>query len=457
MEGIVFKLQGENEMLDKFLGINEKLILIDNYLYPKALKVHCNERVDLIPMNSTGILILSLCDGMHTEAEIIDVVSEHYKISKTEIQKDVEGFIEKQICNDNIREFATAQKLCVDKRGREDIILPYQLALELTNDCQLRCKHCYNEAGMKRKGELDSAEIIDIMRQFRELGGTSLLLTGGEVFLKKGIEDILEFAYSNFFRIVIMSNGYTISEKILQILAKSKDKIALQISVDGMKENHDNMRGVDGAFERTMANIKRLISKGISVGIGFTLTDKNEQDLNAIVKYAKELGCSSVNIGAVSKIGRAVYNDISADNISKRYETLLDEVRSLYEDEEFKVGRSAEDIEYEKKEPINKFPNMCGAGYKILHIFADGRIGVCPSSSGVSSKINIGNLKITPLKEVLEVSHMKFILSIPSPSKDICGECIYYDECGRCIVKMLQRSKEECNIVRRLYEQKIIN
>ena len=204
-------------MLDKFLGINIKLILIDNYLYPKALKVYCNERVDLIPMNSTGILILSLCDGMHTGIEIIDAVSEHYKISKIEIQKDVEEFIEKQICNDNIREFATARKLCVDKRGRENIILPYQLAFELTNDCQLRCKHCYNEAGMKRKGELDSIEIIDIMKQFRELGGTSLLLTGGEVFLKKGIEDILEYAYSIFFRIVIMSNGYSISERILQI------------------------------------------------------------------------------------------------------------------------------------------------------------------------------------------------------------------------------------------------
>lgn len=444
-------------MLNKFLGLNKKLILIDNYLYPKALKVHCNERVDLIPMNSTGILILSLCDGMHTGVEIIDAVSEHYKISKLEIQKDIEEFIEKQISNGNIEEFKTAKKIYVDKRGCEDIILPYQLAFELTNNCQLKCKHCYNEAGMKRKGELDSTEIIDIMRQFRELGGTSLLLTGGEVFLKNNIEDILEYAYSNFFRIVIMSNGYTISEKILQILARSKDKIALQISVDGMKENHDNMRGVDGAFERTISNIKRLIYKKIPVGIGFTLTDKNERDLKAIVKFAKELGCSSVNIGAVSKIGRAVYNDISADNISKRYETLLDEVRRLYEDEEFKVGRSAEDIEYEKKEMVNEFPNMCGAGYKILHIFADGRIGICPSSSGVSSKINIGNLKITPLKEILKASHMKFLLSIPNPSKDICGECVHYDECGRCIVKMLQKSKEECNIVRSLYEQEILN
>ena len=38
--------------------------------------------------------------------------------------------------------------------------------------------------------------------------------------------------------------------------------------------------------------------------------------------------------------------------------------------------------------------------------------------------INIGNLKITPLKDILEVSHMKYLLSIPNPSKDICGECV---------------------------------
>lgn len=444
-------------MIHKFLGLNKKVILIDNYLYPKALKVYSNQHIDIIPINSTGILILSLCDGTHTEMDIIDSVAKHYSISKKEIREDVKKFIKKQIDDENIKEFTVAQKLTVDKRGYENIILPYQLAFEVTNDCQLRCKHCYNEAGMKRKGELKSEEIIDIMRQFKYLGGTSVLLTGGEVFLKNGIENILKYACSNFFRIVILSNGYSISEEIFQILEKNKEKIAIQISIDGMKENHDYIRGVSGAFEKTIGNVKRLISNEIAVSIGFTLNDINEQDLKSVVEYSKELGCSSINIGAVSKIGRAVYNNISSDNSINRFEVLLNEMRTLYEDEEFKVGRSEEDLQEEKKEPVNKFPNTCGAGYRILHVFADGKLGICPSSRAVFSRINLGNLKETRLAEILDVFHMKFLLSIPNPSKEVCGECTYYDECGRCIVKMLQKSKEECKVVRSLYEQKIIN
>lgn len=444
-------------MLDKFLGLNEKIVLIDNYLYPKALKVYSNQNVDIIPMNSTGILILSLCDGTHTVSEIIEIVSNYYKVSKVKIQKDIAEFIQKEIVSGNVREFTNSTKVYVDKRGYENIILPYQMTFELTNDCQLRCKHCYNEAGMKREGELNFKKIIDIMRQFKALGGTSVLFTGGEVFIKKGIEDIIKYAYSNFFRIVLMSNGYSISEELFQILIERKDKIALQISIDGMRENHDDIRGVKGAFDKTVENIKRLISQGVSVSIGFTLTDKNEEDLENVVKCAKEWGCSSVSIGAVSKIGRAAYNNISADNIINRYEIVLEKIRKLYEDEDFKVGRSTEDIKQYEEKSGNKFPNICGAGYKILHVFADGKLGICPSSREVSSKINIGNLNDTLLKEILEVEHMKYLLKIPNPSREICGECLYYEECKRCIVKMLQRSKEECKIVRNLYEQKIIN
>ena len=97
-------------MLNNFLQLDERLILIDNYLYPKVLKVYSSKHIDIIPMNSTGILILSLCDGVHTGKEIVECVSEYYEINKTEIQKDIERFIKKQIKHHNIKEFTYAKK-----------------------------------------------------------------------------------------------------------------------------------------------------------------------------------------------------------------------------------------------------------------------------------------------------------------------------------------------------------
>lgn len=443
-------------MRNKYLQVSEKVILIDNYLFPRMLYID-ETGIDNYPINSTGILILSLCDGKRTEKDIVEYVSNYYKVDKEQIKQDIKQFLSRFVSLNIVRQSEYFDKINVDKRGKDNIVLPFQLSFEVTNQCQLKCKHCYNESGRKRDKEFEIHQIIDILEQYKKLGGTSVMLTGGELFLKKDVFKLLKYVYDNFMKIVLFSNAYTLSDELLNLLGAMKNKIVIQVSLDGMEEQHDLVRGVLGAFSKTVENIKRLVQREIAVCIGTTLNDSNKKDIEGIVKYAKELGCVSINVGVVTPQGRAKKTGISGENVLDEFDTILQRLKTKYEDENFVVGRSEESCAENCNVSENNRKNICGAGYKIIHVFADGNVGVCPSSHGTLSKIKLGNLKNEKLEEILDINRIGFVMDIPSPNNKECGECELKKGCANCISTMLGRTAEECVIVRRLYEKHIIN
>lgn len=443
-------------MKKKYYALNEAAILIDNYLYPRVLILNDIE-AKAYPLTSTGVLILSLCDGMHCLEDIINIVAKKYNINKKIVKKDASMFLSNKQ-KENIVEVLEKQNLRkIEKRGKENIILPYQLSIETTNRCQLKCKHCYNKSGLPRKNELTIDRWIEILSEYKNLGGTSVMLTGGEIFLKDEVEKLIEYVAKNFFRIVVLTNGYTLTDKMLELLVKYKDKLTVQISLDGMEQNHDENRGVTGAFEKTIQNISQLVNKGLNVGIACTLNEKNIEDLSNLIKTVKEIGCFFINIGVVSSIGRAEENDISAVEIISNLRTIIQKMREKYADESFSVGESIEEFEDVEGELDTKFANKCGSGYKILHIFSDGRIGLCPSHGSIIDDFTLGDVSTSSLEEVLDYSNIGYVINIPNPSKKICGDCKLYAECAQCIVSMLNKSAKECVIKRSLYEKRIIS
>lgn len=443
-------------MKKKYLQISEKAILIDNYLFPRMLYID-KTGVHNYPINSTGILILSVCDGKRTEEDIVEYVSDYYKIEKEQIKQDIKQFLAKFVNLNIVRKSEYFEKINVDRRGKDNIVLPFQLSFEVTNQCQLKCKHCYNESGSKRNKEFEVHEIINILEQYKKLGGTSVMLTGGELFLKKDIYELLNYVYDNFMKIVLFSNAYTISDELLNLLENMKDKIVIQVSLDGMEEQHDLVRGVFGAFRKTVENIRKLVKREIAVCIGTTLNNSNLKDIEDVVKYAKELGCVSINIGVVTPQGRAKKTGINGEDVIDKFDIILKRLKAKYEDESFIVGRSEEKCAENCKLSENERKNICGAGYKIIHVFANGNVGLCPSSQGTLSKINLGDLRNEKLEEILDISRIGFVMNIPSPNDKECGECELKKGCANCISTMLGRTVEECAIVRRLYEKHIIN
>ena len=156
--------------------------------------------------------------------------------------------------------------------------------LAVTYRCNSRCKMCYTwKYPSKKEDEIRPGNLFSLPKMVR------LNITGGEPFLKEDLSDILEVVKKKAKRVVISSNGL-LTKKALDVMSKNRD-VGIRISIDGIGETHDNIRGVKGAFKKAMETLQGLKALDIKdLGIAVTVSDKNAKDLVALYRFAKENG-----------------------------------------------------------------------------------------------------------------------------------------------------------------------
>lgn len=179
---------------------------------------------------------------------------------------------------------------------------PGYLYLYITNQCNARCAHCYFSEQLNVNPE--SIDLLNIEQIFKSYRGNIrvLHLTGGEPFLYRDIDKIAEIASKcvDLKKINIPTNGFlveTINEKVEDILKCTSSNLNISVSLDGLGEIHDRMRGVKGIFSKaidTLKNIKKLSEEypRLSVNVLTTISTQNYQDLSELKSYLAKLGIS---------------------------------------------------------------------------------------------------------------------------------------------------------------------
>jgi MoaA/NifB/PqqE/SkfB family radical SAM enzyme len=142
--------------------------------------------------------------------------------------------------------------------------IPLDIGVELTNWCNMRCRHCFlwNDEGLYRHGEahrrkieLDWSVIEKILNESRPTK-SSLFFWGTEPLLYSHWDLLADRLEADQRWTVICTNG-TLVEKRMDSLLKISQNLAIVLSIDGPREEHDAIRGV-GAFDRLMKTIARL-------------------------------------------------------------------------------------------------------------------------------------------------------------------------------------------------------
>ncbi|MCJ7546843.1 MAG: radical SAM protein, partial [Deltaproteobacteria bacterium] len=149
------------------------------------------------------------------------------------------------------------------------------LEFQLTDRCNLRCRHCYIGEGLHwPKGhlrqDLPYEAILEILKEFEEIHGLRLLLSGGEPLLHPHFWEINEVLRDYAFRSVLLSNGALITKDS----AKKLRVHEVQISLDGMQEGHEAIRG-EGTFTKALSAIDHLQEAGINVSIATMIHREN--------------------------------------------------------------------------------------------------------------------------------------------------------------------------------------
>ncbi|MDR1085446.1 MAG: radical SAM protein [Deltaproteobacteria bacterium] len=156
------------------------------------------------------------------------------------------------------------------------------IAWNMTRACNLSCIHCYASATKKpADDELNYNEARALVQHLTDFGVPVILFSGGEPLLHPHIFKLVDLAVRNGTRAVLSTNGLLLTEKYA---TKLKD-IGLSyvgISLDGLSEHHDFMRGQKGAFEQALKAIAIAKQAGLKVGLRLTMTRSNYQDIGTI-------------------------------------------------------------------------------------------------------------------------------------------------------------------------------
>ena len=315
-------------------------------------------------------------------------------------------------------------EILVDTVQQEECNSLESVDINLTNRCNLCCKHCAVSAGSAtEKEKIDTDTILDTIKKVIECEPKMITLTGGEPTLRKDFLKIVNYILDNSTaRISIMTNGTLITNEMAQLFAEHN--MSINISLDGVdEESCSSVRG-KGIFDKVIQNIGKLKKYGVKdIALSMTITKLTAKRKKEFQELCDSFGAKCMlrrlHIG-----GRAVENE----------ETLKLENEDILAFEEY--DENAPDIYWETVQENIK-PCVCGGGRTELSIEANGDIYPCASFDYEFTKI--GNIyEIESLKEFVKNNKhmdclgMKRFEEYTPYGQKICTDCNVRYFCWTC-------------------------
>lgn len=173
-----------------------------------------------------------------------------------------------------------------------------------TRSCNLHCAHCYSDSHDEiYPDELSTDQALAMVDDLANLGSPVLLISGGEPLRRTGLLQVAERARERGMRVVISTNGTLLSDAVARELADVGVSY-VGISIDGKPATHDKFRGTIGAFEASMRGVESCKAAGIKVGLRFTLTRANQNDLSWVFDLMEERDVPRLCIYHLAPTGR---------------------------------------------------------------------------------------------------------------------------------------------------------
>ncbi|MAG44769.1 hypothetical protein CL633_02665 [bacterium] len=232
----------------------------------------------MVGVNENGANILDAFFNQNKSVEMITKEqSKKHSISPPQANEDLKEFlgqIQKEIFPGgfNIVE-------------QESLNSPLGVELNLTISCNLRCKHCFQASYAETF--ISGEQVIDIVDILASNDVFEVSIIGGEPFLHPNLFDILKRCEKHEMAMNLVTNGTFLDEKTIDKLANI-NRLVLIVSLDGLKETHDYIRGA-GVFDKVDTALRGLIDKNATVEIIHTLNSVNLPKYKQIIDYCEEL------------------------------------------------------------------------------------------------------------------------------------------------------------------------
>lgn len=308
---------------------------------------------------------------------------------------------------------------------------PEQVELVLTNRCNRRCKYCYISCARRREKELSTANWLEIIQRLADAKVMGLILSGGEPLSRPDFPDLLDKIHNLPFRYHIITNGFRMTEDIVETIAAKKRCTNVQISLDGPEHIHDQARG-RGAYAEAVKAFQLLRQAGVFVTLKATIGTHNFSCLNEMFDHlCEQLDAPAVELNYVSD---AMGQQVGLKLPVQAFKPTIDAVIAAIGRYPGKIRRSGLWTTYQEWQSIirgtcSHKKRTCSRSCHGFVIMPDGAVMPCSMLNG---KYTLGNAMDTDFVEMWR-NHtiLQELRTWKQPEK--CNNCPWQDRCpGTC-------------------------
>lgn len=251
-------------------------------------------------------------------------------------------------------------------------------------DCNLSCSHCFvGDVAAARASRPSLDRLISLVDEAVALGARAVFFTGGEPFAREDFPQLLAHAASVATAAVLTNATLITARAIAQLdaagLALVRDRLSIQVSIDGPCEVHDAIRGA-GAFDRALAGVRELVAWGVRPALVTTLTGESVATAHEVTRLAGELGLGVHHLLLPHRDGRLECDCGSTAPTPSRILSAVRAARRVAEHSGVTLSNDAV-IAGRVRRPGRRFDGCIG-GSSMLVAGADGRFYPCPALVG---------------------------------------------------------------------------
>ena len=299
-----------------------------------------------------------------------------------------------------------------------------QLFWECTLRCNLACRHCGSDcrqiSAIKDMPKEDFGRVLDSVAAATDSHKVMINITGGEPLCRPDLEACGRMIYEKEFPWGMVTNGLALTPQRYEKLLRSGLR-AMTISLDGIGETHDWMRGHKGSFEKAAAAIKMVIDSGeIAFDVVTCVNKRSYAQLADIKEFLISLGLKEWRLFTIFPVGRAA-QDPELQLSNEEFRGLMEFIKATRKEGRIMAEYGCEGFLGNFEGDVRSHFYACQAGITIGSVLADGSISACPS---IRSDFHQGNIYQDDFMEVWNTRFQTF--------RD--RSWMHIDQCASCKV-----------------------
>jgi radical SAM protein with 4Fe4S-binding SPASM domain len=320
-----------------------------------------------------------------------------------------------------------------------------------TNQCNLSCRHCYQDAEHARgPDELTLAEKLDLIDQIGAAYVPMMSFAGGEPTISKDLLPVLQRCHYHGIHTSVATNGTTITPQYAAKLAEAGVKY-VEISLDSVDAaTHDAFRGQPGMWERTVQGMRNVVAHGgLRLGVAMCVHQGNYAEVERMLQFAVDLGASCFAHFNFIPVGRGL-NMMTSDLTPEQRERMLRTFNTWMQSGRISILSTAPQLGRvslafapltglqscshigggggEKARVVAKYLGGCGSGRTYVCIQPDGTITPCVY---MPQRV-LGNIRNRRFVDIFRHNEFADLLCDREERTGHCEVCEFKYYCGGC-------------------------